>query len=167
MFRIPLTFLVVDSVSLSLLVFATLLFSPVTSKLAETKCQSVIAALHSDLQLKGRIVVGGIDRLELMQGTSLPVALQQHPLFSGFSFPLFNCFQSCSLFQLLSLCQCFFFGSWNTCIAQASPTNCWGTNIFYRNTPLGWVELSWCSMAFNASTAARITTRHGWRWLNW
>ena len=40
-------------------------------------------------------------------------------------------------------------------------------NIFYRNTPLGWVELSWCSMAFNASTAAKITTRHGWKGLNW
>jgi hypothetical protein len=75
----------VDSVSLSLFVFAPLLFSPVTSKLAEKKCQSVIAALHADLQLKGRVVVGGIDRLELMQGTfCLPVAVQQYLLFSGF-----------------------------------------------------------------------------------
>jgi len=66
-------------------VFALLLFSPVTSKLAEKKCQSVIAALHADLQLKGRVVVGGIDRLELMQGTfCLPVAVQQYLLFSGF-----------------------------------------------------------------------------------
>jgi hypothetical protein len=75
----------VDSVSLSLFVFAPLLFSPVTSKLAEKKCQSVIAALHADLQLKGRVVVGGIDRLELMQGTfCLPVAVQQYLLCSGF-----------------------------------------------------------------------------------
>ena len=60
----------------------------VTAKLAEPQCKAVCSALRQELQLEGHIVIGGIERLELMQGITNKLLgyeqfLSAHPTWVG------------------------------------------------------------------------------------
>ena len=60
----------------------------VTSKLIEPLCQTTIRSLRNELQIEGRVVISGIERLELMQGITNKLLgyeqfLNEHPSWVG------------------------------------------------------------------------------------